>query len=128
MTITQSHSENSRMQKRTLDQPDDRKTFDKGRLDTLSVGGLTLARLNLQPGWKWSDSLKQVTNTDSCPEPHVIYHVSGRLRVRMDGGEEQEFGAGDVSLLPAGHDAWVVGNEPVVAVEISGSFHDREFR
>ncbi len=38
----------------------------------------------------------------------------------MDDGSEAEFGAGDVSMIPPGHDAWVVGNEPVVVVDISG--------
>ena len=31
-----------------------------------------------------------------------------------------EIGPGEVSLLPPGHDAWVVGNEPVVVIHISG--------
>ncbi len=38
----------------------------------------------------------------------------------MDSGSEQEFGPGDVALIPPGHDAWVVGNEPVVVMDISG--------
>jgi uncharacterized cupin superfamily protein len=46
--------------------------------------------------------------------------VSGRLHVVMDDGSEAEFGPGDVSLLPPGHDGWVVGNEPVVVIDVSG--------
>lgn len=38
----------------------------------------------------------------------------------MDDGTEKECKAGDVSLLPSGHDAWVVGNEPVVVVDFQG--------
>ena len=38
----------------------------------------------------------------------------------MDDGSEDEFGPGEVSLLPPGHDAWVVGDEPVVVIDISG--------
>jgi len=38
----------------------------------------------------------------------------------MDDGDEQEFGPGDVVLIPPGHDAWVVGKDPVVAIDISG--------
>ena len=128
MAINQGKPSKSRVQKRTPDQPDERVTFNKGQLDSLSLGGLTLAQLTLEPGWRWSDSLKEVQGTSSCEEPHVIYHISGRLRVRMDDGEEQEFRAGEISLLPAGHDAWVVGNEPVKALEISGAFKDQEFR
>ncbi len=53
-------------------------------------------------------------------KPHLQYHVSGLLHVVMDDGSEDEFGPGDVSLLPSGHDAWVVGDEPVVVVDITG--------
>lgn len=48
------------------------------------------------------------------------YQISGRMHVVMDDGSEAEFGPGDVGLIPPGHDAWVVGNEPVVAVDIQG--------
>ena len=59
-------------------------------------------------------------NTKSCEAPHFQYHVSGTLRVRMDDGTEKDFKAGDVSLLGAGHDGWVVGDEPVVVVDFQG--------
>ena len=61
-----------------------------------------------------------IAKTASCEAPHLQYHVSGRLRVAMDDGSEAEFGPGDVSLLPPGHDAWVVGDEAVVVIDISG--------
>jgi hypothetical protein len=38
----------------------------------------------------------------------------------MDDGSQAEFGPGEVSFLPPGHDARVVGNEPVVVIDISG--------
>jgi hypothetical protein len=48
------------------------------------------------------------------------------MKVRMDDGTEEEFGPGDVSVLPSGHDAWVVGNEPVVVIDITGMTHYAE--
>jgi mannose-6-phosphate isomerase-like protein (cupin superfamily) len=42
------------------------------------------------------------------------------MKVRMDDGTEEEFGPGDVSIIPPGHDGWVVGNEPVVVIDITG--------
>lgn len=38
----------------------------------------------------------------------------------MDDGTQIEAKAGDVAFIPAGHDGWVVGNEPVVAVDFEG--------
>ncbi len=38
----------------------------------------------------------------------------------MDDGTEYEFGPGEIGEIPPGHDAWVVGDEPVVVIDISG--------
>jgi len=64
----------------------------------LTLGGVTFGRATLQPGWKWSTCVKPIVNTESCQAPHLQYHVSGRLRVRMDDGSEDEFGPGEASL------------------------------
>src|ERR1700736_6795980 len=108
------------MQKKNFSKPDETRTFENGQLDLVELGGVTFGRGILQPGWKWSTSLKPIVKTESCQAPHLQYHVSGRLHVVMDDGSEDEFGPGEVSLLPPGHDAWVVGNEPVVVIDISG--------
>jgi len=108
------------MQKKTLNSPDEVRTFEKGKLELASVGTVTFGRAVLQPGWKWSESVKPLVKTEYCEAPHVQYHVSGRLGVRMADGTEEEFGPGDVGMLPPGHDAWVVGDEAVVAIDISG--------
>jgi uncharacterized cupin superfamily protein len=42
------------------------------------------------------------------------------MKVVMDDGTEEEFGPGDVAVVPPGHNAWVVGNEPVVSVDFTG--------
>ena len=110
----------NRIQKKTVSQPDARRTFDKGQVDLVSLGGLTLGRATLQPGWKWSTCVKPLVKTKSCQAPHLQYHVSRRLHVVMDDGSKQEFGPGDVALIPPGHDAWVVGKKSVVVIDISG--------
>jgi hypothetical protein len=100
--------------------PDEVREFPKGRVELVKIGGATVGRAILQPGWKWSESVKPIAKTRSCEAPHFQYHVSGILRVRMDDGTELDCKAGDVSLLPPGHDAWVVGNEPAVIVDFQG--------
>ena len=114
------------MQKKSLSSPDETRTFPKGKCEFVTVGGITFGRATLEPGWKWSESVKPLVKTKSCEALHTQYHVSGKLRVRMDHGTEAEFGPGDVSMLPPGHDAWVVGNEPVVVIDISGMTHYAE--
>jgi hypothetical protein len=108
------------MQKRNLLSADETRTFEKGKLELVTIGGITFGRATFQPGWRWSTSVKPLMNTKSCEAPHLQYQVSGRLHVVMDDGSEDEFGPGDIALLPPGHDAWVVGNEPVVVIDVSG--------
>ena len=110
----------AKMEKKALSVPDEKRSFDKGSVELVTVGGVTFGRATLQPGWKWSTCVKPIVKTESCEAGHLQYHVSGRLKVRMDDGSEDEFGPGDVSLLPPGHDAWVVGEEPCVVIDITG--------
>ena len=73
------------------------------------------------PGWRWSEHLKPVVGTDSCQSPHLLYVLSGRMRVRMNDGSEDEVGPNTVARIEPGHDAWVVGDEPCVVVDFGAS-------
>ena len=106
---------------RNLDKnPDDVRKFTNGKVELANLGDITIGRMTLEPGWKWSNDVKPIINTNSCQLTHTQYAISGRLRVRMDNGNEQEFGPGEAMYIPPGHDAWVVGNDPFVAVDITG--------
>ena len=109
-----------KMEVKSLNSPDEVRTFDKGKLELINIGGATIGRAVFEPGWRWSTSVKPLVNTKSCEAPHFQYHISGTLKIVMDDGTEKECKAGDVSLLPSGHDAWVMGNEPVVVVDFQG--------
>ena len=110
----------SKAEIKSFSKPDEIRTFPLGRLELVTIGGATVGRATLEPGWRWSSSVQPIAKTLSCEAPHFQYHVSGTLRVAMDDGKEFDCRAGDVSLLPTGHDAWVVGNEPVVIVDFQG--------
>ena len=110
----------AQMETKSFNSPDEVRTFDKGKLEIINVDGRIVGRATLQPGWKWSESVKPLVNTKSCQAPHFQYHVSGTLRIKTDDGTVRDCKAGDVSLLGSGHDAWVVGNEPVVIVDFQG--------
>jgi hypothetical protein len=105
---------------KSFDKPDEVRQFPKGRLELIKVGDVTIGRAVFQPGWRWSTSVKPIAGTKSCEAPHFQYHISGVIRVRMDDGSEFDCHPGDVSLLSSGHDAWVVGDEPVVIVDFQG--------
>ena len=118
--MTASHLEQT-VQHRDFGASDEIRTFDNGRLELLHVGPMDIGRLVLQPGWRWSKDVKPIVGTDLCEAPHFQYHVSGVLRIRMADGSEFDAGPGEVTSLPSGHDAWVVGDEDVVVVDWYGA-------
>jgi hypothetical protein len=100
--------------------PDEVRTFPRGRLELVQIGGAMIGRAVFEPGWRWATSVQPIAGTKSCEAPHFQYHVSGVLKVVMDDGTELECRPGDISLLPSGHDAWVVGDEAAVVVDFQG--------
>jgi hypothetical protein len=106
---------------KTFAKPDEVREFPHGRLEILKVGNGEVGRLVLQPGWRWSKDVKPIAHTDSCHAPHFQYHLTGKLGIKMDDGTEMIAGPGDITSLPSGHDAWVVGDEPVTVVDWFGA-------
>jgi len=108
---------------KSLNSPDEVRKFDKGRVELVNVGGVAIGRATFEPGWKWSTCVtcvKPIAKTNSCQAAHYGYQLSGTMTTRMDDGTERTSKAGDVFNIPPGHDAWVVGNEPVVVVDFQG--------
>lgn len=101
--------------------PDEVLEFPLGRGDIVDIGGGKVLRITLQPGWRWSEHLKPRTDTELCEAPHFQFVISGRVAGHMADGTEFEVGPGDVNVLPPGHDAWVVGDEPVLAIDWGGA-------
>ncbi|MCG6553826.1 MAG: hypothetical protein L7F77_15995 [Candidatus Magnetominusculus sp. LBB02] len=102
---------------KSFDAPDEIRLFHKGKLEMVNIGGIRVRRATFEPGWESTDSMESILEAMSGGCPHLQYHMSGRLMFSTDDGKEFECKAGDVSYLPVGHDAWVVGDEPVVVVD-----------
>lgn len=113
-------TETVQLAKKNLGTPDKTTEFPHGRLEHVSLEDMALARITLQPGWKWSQDVQPQAKTESCQSHHIQYIISGRLMIAMDDGARTELQPGDFVLIPPGHDAWVVGDEPFVAVDFSG--------
>jgi mannose-6-phosphate isomerase-like protein (cupin superfamily) len=110
-----------RSEHKSYDTPDEVRSFEKGKVEVLNIGGGAIGRLTLEPGWRWSSHVKPIAGTKLCEVPHFQYQVSGRLRVVMADGTEFEVGPGEVAAIPPGHDAWVVGKTPVVLIDWTGA-------
>ena len=101
-------------------EPDETVAFDHGRADLVKIGSLAIGREVLEPGWRWSTHVKPIVGTEWCEFHHVTYLLSGRLHVVARDGESRELTGGEVMDLAPGHDAWVVGEEPVVTIDFQG--------
>jgi hypothetical protein len=106
---------------KSFDAPDETRTPDKTRVEVVDLGGVKAARFTAQPGWRWSECIKPVVGTESCQAHHVGVIVSGTLHVVHDDGTELEAVPGAAYVIEPGHDAWVVGDEPVVAYEFDST-------
>ena len=94
--------------------------FPHAKIELVNVAGGTVGRFTLEKGWKWSNDIKPVVKTEWCEAPHIQYVISGKYHVKMKDGSEFDIGPGDVASVPPGHDAWVVGDEPVVLIDVIG--------
>ena len=104
-----------------FDNPDEVRTFDKGKFEIVHVGGMTIGRATYQPGWKWSVHVGPLVGKKSCDVEHVGMVISGRATAAMDDGRVVEMKAGDIFYVAPGHDSWVVGDEPYVSLHLLGA-------
>lgn len=109
------------LESKNLDTPDEKRDFEHGAMSIVNVAGAIVGRAVFNPGWKWSNDVKPIAGTDSCEAAHTGYVISGRMHIRMDDGTEREVGPGEAIVISAGHDAWIVGDEPCVMLDWSGS-------
>src|ERR671937_345880 len=112
----------TKMQTKSLQSPDEVRTFENGKIDIVNFdNGVTIGKATFEPGWSWEKCVKPLVGTNSCQAPHTSYIISGRMKVRMDDGSEIEGGPGDTAVIPPGHNAWVVGNEPCIMIDFTGA-------
>jgi hypothetical protein len=104
-----------------FEQPDEIRTFEKGRFEVVRIGGMTIGRATYEPGWKWSVHVGRAAGAKSCAVEHVGMVLSGRATAAMDDGRVIEMKAGDVFYIAPGHDSWVVGDEPYVSIHLMGA-------
>ncbi len=107
---------------KSLDKPDETEEYPHAKADLVHIGNWDVYRLTIDPGWRFSEHAGPLMGTETCQDEHPLWMVlSGRFAVQMEDGKKEEFGPGDVGFIPPGHDAWVIGDEPVVAIDLQPS-------
>jgi class 3 adenylate cyclase len=111
----------SRIERKSLNQPDEVRKLPALTLNLLRVGSLAVGYATVQPGFRWSTHLREKTEAPLCQIHHRQLLLSGRFAVQMDDGEYVEIGPNEIFDVPPGHDAWVVGDEPAVLLDFLGN-------
>jgi class 3 adenylate cyclase len=104
-----------------FDEPDEVVTLPGLAGQMIVLGEAYVGRYVHQPGWRWSKDVKPVVGTPSCQHHHQGFVLSGRMHIMLEGGAERVIGPGEAFDIPPGHDAWVIGEEPVVSLEFRGA-------
>lgn len=107
--------------KKSFNTPDETKTMPKAKVEVVKIGDMTLYRNRFEAGWKWSEHIGPAAGTNTCQAHHILYGISGRLKVVWEDGTEIDVEPGDIADIPPGHDAWVVGDEPEISIDIAGA-------
>lgn len=107
---------------KSFENPDETRTFEKGKLEIVRIGGMTVGRASYEPGWRWSEHVSPIAGTALCEVEHVGLVLSGRAMAAMKDGSEVELAAGSLFYVPPkAHDSWVIGDEPYVSLHFLGA-------
>lgn len=98
---------------KSFDKPDQRITKGGAVIEAVQIGDMNVKRITYPPGWRFSTHM----GAPKCLDTHVGYTLSGHMVAELDDGTRLEFGPGSIFVIPAGHDGWVVGDEPAVIVQ-----------
>lgn len=108
---------------RRFEEPDEVRTFTKGKFEIVKIGSMTIGRARYEPGWRWSEHVGPTTGAKSCEVEHIGLVLSGSAGCRMNDGRYYEMKAGDLFYIGPGHDSWVVGDDPYVSLHFLGAEH-----
>jgi class 3 adenylate cyclase len=110
-----------RLQRKSFADSTDARVVGRGRFDVVNLDETAVGRIEFKPGWRWSIDAKPKVGGSSCQVRHLGAAVSGVQHILADDGTEMEIHGGEAYEIPPGHDGWVVGDEPFVAIEFASA-------
>jgi class 3 adenylate cyclase len=112
---------------KSLRRPDEHGEYEHGTADIVDLGDMTVGRIVVEPGWRWSEHLRPIVGGEWCEVRHAGVILAGRFGYTFEDGTTLEVGPDDVFDVPAGHDGYTVGDETCVMLEWSGARSTRGF-
>jgi Cupin domain len=104
-----------------FDNPDEVRSFTKGKFEIVHIAGVTVGRATYEPGWTWSEHIGRALGQKSCDVEHIGIVIQGRATAEMDDGRVVELHPGDIFYVPPGHDSRVIGDEQYVSLHLIGA-------
>ena len=105
-----------------FESPDEVRHFDKGKLELVTIAGVTLGRATYQPGWKWSTDVGPNVGATRCTVEHLGLVLAGHATAAFDDGRVYDLTPGTVFYVPPDpHDSWVVGDAEYVSLHLMGA-------
>jgi class 3 adenylate cyclase len=108
------------MQRKSLDMPDEERAIPNGHVQIWELGDFVIGKVTFEPGWRWSKDIKPIAGTDWCEYHHLGLMIQGTVHFLTPDGLEMEIGEGQLYEVLPGHDAWTVGDIPVVQYDFAG--------
>jgi hypothetical protein len=87
-------------------------------VDVVPLANGRLKRAVYPPGHRWSTRLKPLVGTELCEHAHVGFLARGRIEGEYADGCRFAFEAPAAVVIEPEHDAWVVGDEAAVLVQV----------
>jgi hypothetical protein len=69
----------AKMQKKSMNSPDETRTFDKGKVDLTKIGDTSIGKMYLERGWSWESP-----RLPCKQRPKSANYLSGLFRLPED--------------------------------------------
>jgi len=109
------------LRRKPLSEPDEVRPYEKGMTEVYELDEMVIGRMTMEAGWVWDDDVKPLAGTEACQYHHLGVATSGILRVVMEDGTTADIGPNEAFEIPPGHHAWVIGDDPWVAIDFRGA-------
>ncbi len=96
----------------------ERRDVGGAQVDVARAGTARIRRLIYPVGFRWSVNVKPLVESDYCMHAHVGFLARGHIEGRYADGCAFDYVAPAVMVIEPGHDAWVIGTEPAVLIEV----------
>jgi hypothetical protein len=96
----------------------ERRDIGGAQVCVMRAGAARIRRIVYPPGFRWSHCVKPTVDTDACMHAHVGFLARGHVQGEYRDGCRFDFVAPQAVVIEPDHDAWIVGDEPAVLIEI----------